>query len=132
MIYAKLEVDMSAITKIKFKYRFDEAYNPVYINGVQGGVTPREMFVMNFYQERQPLPKTVTYDIDNGKLKHVIDSTPVEEDDTVSVVRFVETGITFSLDTAIELRDWLDMQIKNFTEKDEDNEDLYDEAAEQL
>lgn len=39
--------------ELKFKYIFDDSYNPVYVNGAHGGVTPRGELVVNFYLERQ-------------------------------------------------------------------------------
>ena len=45
--------------EIVFKYIFNYAYNPVYVNGAHGGLSPRGELVMNFYLERPPLPEEI-------------------------------------------------------------------------
>ncbi len=36
----------------KFKYVFDDDYNPKYVNGAFGGVNPQGEINLNFYMER--------------------------------------------------------------------------------
>ena len=104
---------MAEITKVKFKFKFKEEYNPVFITGAQGGFTSTDMLVINFYQEREPLPKTITYDVKDNNINDVIDITPKQEKNTIDILRFIETGITCNLQTAISIRDWLTEQIDN-------------------
>lgn len=101
------------IDKVHFKYKFDQAYNTVLINGVHGGLS-RGMITMNFFQERAPLPKTQTYKLnEDGTLDNdSMIQTPKPDEDTIDVLRFFETGITCDIATAIEIRDWLSDQIK--------------------
>jgi len=49
--------------EITFKYVFNYGYNPTYVNGAQGGFSPRGEMVINFYLERQPLPEAISHEI---------------------------------------------------------------------
>lgn len=99
--------------KLKFKYVFDRNYNPAYTDGVHGSITPNNMIVMNFFNERAPLPTSMTYELDERGM--LIDDTcvitPAVEEGTFDVIRFIESGITLNLDAATKIRDWLTDQI---------------------
>ncbi len=97
--------------EFKFKYIFTYDYNPVYVNGAHGGVTPRGELVVNFYQERQPLPNAITHELNpNGTIGKEV---AVEPDDlNKSLVRFVSNGVVLSHQTARELHYWLGEKIK--------------------
>ncbi len=69
------------------------------------------MFVLNFFQERYPIPKEMTYEVKDNQIGKVIKTLPQPEEGTVDVVRFFETGITCTLATAKEIRDFLSLQI---------------------
>lgn len=47
-----VKLEAMDLDKINFKYKFSDAYNPVYVNGAYGGVNPRGEIVINFYFER--------------------------------------------------------------------------------
>ena len=97
--------------EITFKYIFTYDYNPVFINGAHGGVTPRGELVVNFYQERAPLPNSVTHELNpNGTIGSELTVEP--EDLNRSLVRFVSTGIVVTQQTARELHYWLGEKIK--------------------
>jgi len=94
-----------------FKYIFTYDYNPVYINGAHGGVTPRGELVVNFYQERQPLPNAMTHELNpNGTIGRELAVEP--EDLNRSLVRFVSNGVVVNYQTARELHFWLGEKIK--------------------
>ena len=94
-----------------FKYIFTYDYNPVFVNGAHGGVTPRGELVVNFYQERAPLPNSITHEINpNGTMGAETAVDP--EDLNRSMVRFVNTGIVVTPQTARELHYWLGEKIK--------------------
>lgn len=96
---------------IKFKYIFDDNYNPVYVNGAQGGITPQGEIVANFYLERLALPNTQTQAVSsNGTLGDVISSEP--EDLNQSFVRFIKNGVVMNLQTAKSISNWLNKHIE--------------------
>lgn len=91
---------------LKFKYIFSDDYNPVYVNGAQGGVNPQGEIVANFYLERLALPNSQTQVVTpEGKLGGVIKSDP--EDLNQSFVRFIKNGIIMNLQSAKSIHTWL-------------------------
>ena len=94
-----------------FKYIFTYDYNPLYVNGAHGGVTPRGELVVNFYQERMPLPNAITHELNpNGTIGK---ETAVEPEDlNRSLVRYVSTGVVVNQQTARELHFWLGEKLR--------------------
>jgi hypothetical protein len=97
--------------ELKFKYIFDYGYNPVYVNGAHGGVSPRGELVMNFYLERMALPESITHEINpNGTIGNEVSTEP--EDLKNSLIRFIETGVVMNYQNAKELLLWLGERVK--------------------
>ncbi len=97
--------------EITFKYIFTYDYNPEYVNGAHGGVSPRGELIMNFYLERAPLPNAVTHEINqNGTIG--AEATVEPEDLKSSLVRYVSTGVVLSPQTARELHAWLGEKVR--------------------
>jgi len=95
---------------LAFKYIFTYDYNPVYVNGAHGGVSPRGELVANFYLERQPLPNEITHAITSaGAIGDVTDVDP--KDLNNSLVRFVPCGIVLNYPNARNLHQWLGEKI---------------------
>ncbi len=102
---------MAQKPEIKFKYIFNYNYNPVYVNGAHGGVSPRGELVMNFYLERMALPQSITHEINsNGTIGNETAAEP--EDLKNSMVRFVEAGVVMNYQNAKEFLLWLGERIK--------------------
>lgn len=98
--------------KIKYKYIFSKDYNPIYINGAYGGITPKSEIVANFYLERFGIPFSQTYMVDEkGTLgRHPIETNP--DDLAKSLVRFVQSGIVLNYEDAITIHRWLGEKIE--------------------
>jgi len=97
--------------EMTFKYIFTYDYNPVYINGAHGGVSPRGELVVNFYLERQPLPNAISHEITPaGVIGPEIDVEP--SDLGHSMVRQVTNGIVLNYQTGRELHYWLGEKLK--------------------
>jgi hypothetical protein len=92
---------------ITFKYIFKYDYNPVYVNGAHGGVSPRGEIVANFYLERQPLPNEITHAInpDGSIAADVVAVDPENLESTI--VRYVSSGVVLNLQNAKALNSWL-------------------------
>jgi len=96
--------------EIKFKYIFNEDYNPKYANGAYGGITPKGEIAVNFYFERPGLPHYQSYEInEKGKLGKETGRDP--EDLQTSMVRFVENGVILDINSAKNIVDWLNEKI---------------------
>ncbi len=99
------------MSKIKCKYIFKEDYNPKYINGAQGGITPQGEIAINFYLERQALPVSQTYKVDDGKINaKEVESEPSDLNN--SFVRIIENGVVMNYQTAKEIYKWLGNNIE--------------------
>jgi len=97
--------------EITFKYIFNYGYNPSYVNGAQGGLTPRGEFVIHFYQERPALPAALAHEITpQGAIGR--ETTVLPKDLANTMVRFIDTGITMNYDTAKIFHAWLGDKIR--------------------
>lgn len=97
---------MSQKPEITFKYIYNYNYNPTYVNGAQGGVSPRGEIVVHFYHERPPLPNAITHEITpQGGIGR---ETAVEPENLASsMVRFIDTGVVMNYDNARLFHTWL-------------------------
>jgi hypothetical protein len=91
---------------IKFKYVFSYNYNPTYVNGAQGGVSPRGEVVVNFYLERPAVPNSITHELTpQGGIGR---ETAVEPEDLqTTLVRFIDTGVVMNYENAKIFHAWL-------------------------
>ena len=92
--------------EITFKYVFNYGFNPSYVNGAQGGFSPRGEMVINFYLERQPLPESISHEITpEGAIGK---ETAVEPKDlSNSMVRYIDSGVVMSYENARVFHAWL-------------------------
>jgi hypothetical protein len=97
--------------QIIFKYLFDENYNPVYVNGAHGGVSPRGELVVHFYLERPGVPVSITHEVTpNGTIGAEIDEVPADFKQTL--YRAVESGVVMNYDSARSFHAWLGERLK--------------------
>ncbi|MDD5284461.1 MAG: hypothetical protein PHD54_01270 [Desulfuromonadaceae bacterium] len=101
--------------ELTFKYVFNYGYNPSYVNGAQGGFSPRGEMVINFYLERQPLPDSMTHEITpEGAIGR---ETAVEPKDlSSSMVRFIDTGVVMSYENARVFHSWMGDKLRELEE----------------
>lgn len=98
---------------LSFKYIFTYDYNPVYINGAHGGVSPRGEIIANFYLERPPLPNEITHAINpDGSIgTDVIETDPANLNSII--VRYVSSGVVLNYQNARALHSWLGDKIED-------------------
>lgn len=97
--------------EITFKYIFNYAYNPVYVNGAHGGLSPRGELVMNFYLERPPLPEEIRHEINpNGTIGAVTGEEPHNLGS--SMVRFIDSGVVLNYESARNIHHWIGERLK--------------------
>jgi hypothetical protein len=98
--------------KVKFLYKYAPDYNPVYVNGAEGGFSPKGEFMLHFYLERQALLKSYTMsnkDEDWGaEIRNERD--PID----TQFVRYVETGIVINIEFAQRLHELLGEALKKY------------------
>jgi len=101
--------------EIKFKYVFNYGYNPTYVNGAQGGFSPRGELVVNFYLERQPLPESICHEITpEGAIGR--ESAVEPKDLNQSMVRFIDTGVVMSYENAKVFHAWMGDKLREIEE----------------
>jgi hypothetical protein len=101
--------------EITFKYVFNYGYNPTYVNGAQGGFSPRGEMVINFYLERQPLPEAISHEITpEGAIGKETGAEPV--DLAQSMVRFIDTGVVMSYENARVFHAWMGEKLREVEE----------------
>ena len=101
--------------ELTFKYIFSHSYKPSYVNGAQGGFSPRGEMVINFYLERQPLPESVTHEITpEGAIGR---ETAVEPKDLASsMVRYIDNGVLMSYENARVFHTWMGDKLREVEE----------------
>jgi hypothetical protein len=108
--------------EITFKYKFTEDYNPKYVNGAYGGIGPRGELIVNFYLERQPIPKKESHAIDQeGGVQELISRTP--ENINQQIIRFVETGIVLNYESGKRIYEWLGKHLQTLEQLTENDKD---------
>jgi len=93
--------------ELTFKYECPEDLRDLYVNGLYGGVTPRNELYIHFYSERHPIPKKATNKI--NEKGEVSEGSALELGG--DVVRLVQASISMDVETASKFRDWLNEQI---------------------
>ncbi|GFO64493.1 hypothetical protein M1B72_13740 [Geomonas paludis] len=117
--------------EMTFKYIFTYDYNPIYVNGAHGGISPRGELVINFYLERQPLPNAISHEITQAG--QIGPETEVEPSDLGrSLVRQVINGIVVNHQTARELHYWLGEKIKELDALEQARQAMAAEQAGQV
>ena len=102
--------DGNGAETVTFKYKFVEEYNPKYVNGAYGGIGPQGELIINFFLERQPIPKEVIHKLQpDGKLGDPVSQVP--DNLKSQVIRFIETGVTMNLESAKRVLAWLQEKV---------------------
>lgn len=97
--------------QIIFKYLFGEDYNPVYVNGAHGGISPRGELVIHFYLERPGVPVSITHEVNsNGTIGAEVSEVP--EDFKQTLYRAVESGIVMNYESARTFHHWMGERLK--------------------
>lgn len=115
-------------TRVRFDFVKSHAFRVIHVDGVWGGMRPDLAFHLSFYNERHSIPKSVTLDLNPTDLAS---EQFVEVEGRDAVIREVEVCAIISLETAEELRDWLnrglteakDRLSKNAAESEEKQRD---------
>ncbi len=101
---------------IDLNYIKSSQFREIACDGVVGGLTPHNKIWVAFYSERFPIPRIVRQPLVEtevpGQFKLDASKAPEHLDGRVGTIRNVEFGAYLSIELAIELRDWLDKQIK--------------------
>ncbi len=112
---------MSDKRSIKFRYIFPEDYNPIYCNGVYGGISPSGDIIANFFLERMPIPNSMTNDVnEDGTLSGVVSVDPADLDNIL--IRNISSGIILNKNSAKSIYEWLGRQIEEIENREKVND----------
>ena len=97
--------------EIRFTYEYQDGYEPKYVNGALGGVSPRGEIIASFFFEKPGMPTMVANEITSAG---TIGSEIIEEpaDLRTSFVRSVSSGIILTYENARNLHLWLGEKLK--------------------
>ena len=107
---SQMEEKKESRQKLRFKYVFDDDYNPVYANGAYGGVSPRGEIVINFYHERPALPRDTFQGLSVSGFPEGEEEVPDEVSRTL--IRKVTAGVVMNYDTAKAVHEWLGRHLR--------------------
>jgi len=95
----------------KFDFIKSALFRVVHADGVFGGMTPRGGILLNFYNERFPIPTSVLHQItSSGEIGDEIRS---EREGRKGIVREVEIGVQLDLAVAKAFVAWLQQKIND-------------------
>lgn len=98
---------------VKFHYLKSNYFRVVHADGLLGSITPKNDIFVTFYNERSPLPDSLTFEITpKGEMGKEIESQRVINSD--GFVREMEVGIVFDIDFARSFALWLTEAIQQF------------------
>jgi hypothetical protein len=93
---------------VPFHYLKSGHFHTIHVDGAYGGPTPRGLFSMALFSERNPLPQKEEYEVgDDGKLGERKGRTGRD-----GIIRELEVVAMMTVETAKLIRDWLSDQIQ--------------------
>lgn len=92
--------------RVKFHFVKSSLFRVIHSDGVWGGLSPRGLMTLSFFNERLPIPQAVEHAITDGTL-----GDEVARHGRDGIVREVEFEAIMTIEAAKSLRDWLDQHI---------------------
>lgn len=87
-------------------------FRSIHADGVWGGVTPQGLFSMAFYNERFPIPRQLTHELNtDGSLGNEIQEKRVSRP---AIVREAEVCVYMNIAVAKSLYEFLKQQLEQF------------------
>ena len=107
---------VKAPTELKFCFIKSQQYRNVPVNGVFGGITPHHQIHMNLFTEHNAMPTAVYNRVEGHEGNGVFLGPEILEkrEGDSAVVRELEVGLIFNMETAVAMRTWLDDKIRQF------------------
>lgn len=98
--------------EIEFDLEKSSYFRVIHVDGVVGAVSPGNGFIhMSVFSERAPVPRKMVHAISGGVLGREYIEKRVVRPGAPFAFREVEADLVFNMETATELRDWLDEKI---------------------
>ena len=108
-------VDKTEMEKLRFYYIKPDDYEPIYVNGVYGGMTPRGDLLCHFFYEYRDIPAEEVVPLEKGRLqteKISYVQRIEEEPGTGNMRRDVRVGLIIPAHQAISFANWILDKVK--------------------
>lgn len=107
--------------KLKFHYIYEDNYSPDHISGINSSISPRDELELNFFLERNALPKSETYTLEeDGTLSGLpIKMSPENYNEQINIVRHIKNGIILDVEGVKLLQEHLDNYLSMVNSKKE-------------
>ena len=102
---------------IEFTYQKSPDYKAHLVEGIVGGITPKGKISIDFFNEKSPIPDSVTHELSNNGIL----GKEVNRKGKKGIVREIESGIYLDIPTAMVLVDWLNIRIAEFKKRTKGN-----------
>ncbi len=86
-------------------------YRQVHTDGASAGLTPSGLININFYNQRNVIPKGTIFELDGGRLGKLIGVT---EDSKTGIIREYDFGIYIDINTCKSIRNLLNDKIEEY------------------
>ncbi|MBU1087989.1 MAG: hypothetical protein KKD05_10815 [Candidatus Omnitrophica bacterium] len=88
------------------------AYRSYQVDGIFGGITPKGKLYCELFIERSVTPKKTTHEI----LPDSRIGKEISREGKEGLIREIECGMTFDIETAKAIKTWLEKKIKDYDE----------------
>lgn len=102
------ELEENEDDTIEFHYLKSNAFRVLHVDGVYGGISPDGKINLSVYNQRRPIPKKITHELEGNILG---DEITEKRESKQGVIRELEANLVMDATTAIALRDWLNEKI---------------------
>ncbi len=99
--------------RMEFHYIKSANFRVIHVDGVHGGVSPRQKIQMAIFSERSPIPQRTSHRVvKEGHGFKLLEEIPDSRVSRSGVIREVEAELLMDLETAEALRTWLEERIQ--------------------
>jgi hypothetical protein len=112
----KLQVAAAKEIGVQFHFEKSNSFRVIYADGAIGGVAPKnDMLRLAFYNDRSPIPKSIVHALvaldENHKSMTMGKEIVEKRVSKTGIFREVEVEVVMTLQTARDLRVWLNAKI---------------------
>lgn len=105
-------MDKKTPKSVTFIYQKTPNYHAYNVDGVFGGLSPKDKIFIEFFSEKFATPTVEKHDLlENGTLGKI-----TEKEQEKGIIREIEMGVYLDIPTAISLANWLNQRIEQFKE----------------
>lgn len=111
--------EIASVKKARFIYNKPENYEPIYVNGVFGGVTPRGELLSHFFFEYADIPEKEEINVEDGNIvqeSRVITHGHEREEGEIVFQRDVKAGLIIPAHQIQSIINWMQEKLDKIME----------------